>query len=182
MSHRFKPLKPLGKNRRSMKNVVGGSLKKSLTGPDSAEIHDFLYVDRARISALYAQLFPQGVLTNVRTTAQQDFSDEGNLGTDIKVFKAETKTKDGGSESIEHSFDASWSIPLDVLDALESRSLVRQSLSGAGSGSIILTDCLLRVIDFASMDNLWGPGMKIAQAQQPESVKGLKMRNCGRHS
>jgi hypothetical protein len=30
--------------------------------PELAEIYDFLYVDRARVPALYAQLFPQGVL------------------------------------------------------------------------------------------------------------------------
>ena len=75
-----------------MKSANGESPKKLLTGPGSAEIYDFLYVDRARISALYAQLFPQGILTNVKTTAQTTFSDDSNIGTDVKVIKAETKT------------------------------------------------------------------------------------------
>jgi hypothetical protein len=46
-----------------MKSESGGSPRQLQTGPESAGIYDFLYVDRARISALYAQLFPQGVLT-----------------------------------------------------------------------------------------------------------------------
>src|SRR5258706_337037 len=128
-----------------MKSESGESPKRLQTVPESADVHDFLYVDRARISVLYAQLFPQGVLTNVKTTAQQSFSDDSNVGTDLKVFKAETKSIDGGSEGIEHVFDAAWSIPLEVLARLQSLSLVRDSLKDAGLGSIILTDCHLRV-------------------------------------
>ena len=160
-----------------MKREGGSSAKKLPTAPESAEIYDFLYVDRARVSALYAQLFSQGVLTNVKTSALQTFSDEGNVGADIKVFKTEAKTMDGGSEGIEHSFDTSWSIPLDVLAGLRRHRLVRDSLKDAGLGSIILTDCLLRVIDFASMDNLWEPGMKIylASTQPPVLPPPLTM-------
>jgi hypothetical protein len=156
-----------------MKNASGESPKPLLTGPESAEtaeVYDFLYVDRARISALYAQLFPQGILTSVKTTAQQSFSDDTNVGTDVKILKAEAKSTDGGSEGIEHMFDASWSIPLEVLDCLRSRSLVLESARGAGLGSIILTDCYLRVIEFASMENLWEPAMRLASSQPSQSI------------
>src|SRR5258708_16320569 len=115
MSHRFKRPKPLGGNKKSMKSGNAESPKTSPTVPESAEIYDFLYVDRARISALYAQLFPQGILTTVKTTAAQSFSNDSNVGTDVKVFKAEVKSGDTGSKGIEHMFDASWSIPLEVL-------------------------------------------------------------------
>jgi len=113
-----------------MKSENAESPKKLLTGPELAEINDFLYVDRARISALYAQLFPQGILTSVKTTAEQSFSDDTNVGTDVKIFKAEAKSADSGSKGIEHMFDASWSIPLEVLARLESLSLIRDSLRG----------------------------------------------------
>lgn len=78
MSRRFKRLKPLGENRRSMKNKDAVLLKPLPTEQDSAKtvLYDFLYVDRERISSLYAQLFPQGTLTSVRTTAQHGFSDD----------------------------------------------------------------------------------------------------------
>jgi hypothetical protein len=137
-----------------MKSAGGESPKQLRMGPESAEIYDFLYVDRARVSALYAQLFPQGLITSVKTISQQNFSDDSNVGTDVKVFKAESKSTEGGSEGIEHLFDASWSIPLEVMAALKDRGLVRDSLKGAGLGSVILTDCMLRIIDFSSMENL----------------------------
>ena len=148
-----------------MKSESGESPKLLPAGPGSAEdIYDFLYIDRARTSALYSQLFPQGILTGVKTTQQQSFSDDRNVGTDVRIFKAEAKSIDTGSEGIEHMFDASWSVPLDVLARLKSLSKVRDSLKGAGLGSIILADCLLRIVDFRSMDNLWAPALKIAFA------------------
>jgi hypothetical protein len=144
-----------------MKNESGESQKQLRMGPESAEIYDFLYVDRVRISALYAQLFPQGILTSVKTTAQESFSDDRNVGTDVKIIKAEAKTTEGGSQGIEHMFDASWSIPLEVLPRLKSLSLVRESLTNAGLGSLVHTTCHLRIIDFVSMDNLWEPGLRM---------------------
>ena len=147
-----------------MKNESAESRRKLPMAAGSAEIYDFLYVDRARISALYAQLFPQGVLSTVKTTALQSFSDEGEIGSDVKIIKAEAKSTESGSEGIEHFFDASWSVPLEVLTGLKGRSLVRESLAGSGLGSIILTDCHLRLIDFASMDKVWEPAMKMSVA------------------
>ena len=81
-----------------MKSVEGESPKESKTELDLAEIHDFLYVDKAKVSALYAQLFPQGLLTTVKTTALETTNDENNLGTDIKIIKADTKTMEGTAE------------------------------------------------------------------------------------
>jgi hypothetical protein len=81
-----------------MKPESAESRKRLPTEQRSAEVYDFLYVDRSRISALYAQLFPQGVLSSVKTTAQQTFSDDSNIGTDVKVLKAESKSTEGGSE------------------------------------------------------------------------------------
>ncbi len=56
-----------------MKSKDGESRSLLPLEPDSAEngVLDFLYVDKARVSALYAQLFPQGTLTAVKTTSQQ---------------------------------------------------------------------------------------------------------------
>jgi hypothetical protein len=160
MGHRLRRLKPLGASKRSMKSENAGSRKVSSTVPEPAEIYDFLYVDRARVSALYAQLFPQGILTNVKTTAVQGFSDDSNFGSDIKIVKAETKSSESGSEGIERLFDATWSVPLEVLDRLKSLSLVRESLEEVGLGSIVLEEGYMRVIDFSSMEDLFEPAVR----------------------
>jgi hypothetical protein len=175
VSHRFKQYKPLGKNKRNMKSGSGGSRKQLPTAAGSTEIYDFLYVDRPRISSLYAQLFPQGILTSVKTTALQNFSDESDIGSDIRVLKAESKSTEGGSEGIEQMFDASWSIPLEVLARLRSLFLVHESLKNTGLGSIVLTNCYLRLIDFASMDKLWDAAMRtfMASSQASQSAEQI---------
>jgi hypothetical protein len=112
----------------------------------------------------------RGFITNVKTTALTSFSDDSNLGTDIKIIKAETKSSESGSEGIERMFDATWSVPLEVLDRLKSLSLVKESIQDAGLGSIILEGCYIRVIDFASMENLWEPALRtLITSCQPEA-------------
>ena len=143
---------------------------------ESAEIYDFLYVDRARVSALYAQFFPEGILTSVKTTKQSSFSDDQNIGSDVKIFKAEAKSTESGAEGIEHMFDATWSIPFEVLAGLKQRALLLHSFRDAGLGSIILTEGLMRVIDFGSMDSLWDPAIRMAgfqSANSPEATQAL---------
>lgn len=68
-------------------------------------------------------------------------------------------------------FDATWSVPLEVLARLKSLSLVKESIRDAGLGSIILEDCFIRVIDFSSMEDLFEPAMRAfvasGQAETP---------------
>jgi hypothetical protein len=159
-----------------MKNEKEESPKQLPTELGSAEIYDFIYVDRARVSLLYTQLFPQGILTTVKTTSQQSFSDVKNLGTDIKVIKAEAQSAEGGVEGIEHMFDASWSVPLEVLSRLQALSIIRTSLRETALGGIVLAEGFLRVIDYAGMKDLWDPIMKMAGRNLPKvkNSQGLK--------
>jgi hypothetical protein len=155
-----------------MKSENAGLPKQLPPDLESAEIYEFVYVDRPRVSVLYSQLFPQGgLLTSVKTNAQQTFSDDQNLGSDIKVFKAETKSTEGGSEGIEHVFDPTWSIPLEVLSRLQSLSIIHASLKKAKLGSIVLAEGYLRVIDYAGMKDLWEPALRIAMKNTPKGQK-----------
>jgi hypothetical protein len=159
-----------------MKSKDDESPTQSPTVPESAEdaVHDFLYVDRVRVSALYAQLFPQGTLTSVRTTSEQAFADDKNVGSDVKILKLEAKSSTSGHEGIEHVFDASWSVPLEVLSGLKDRSLIRRSLKDPHLGSIVLLDAHLRIIDYATMKDLWEPAFRaFAGEAQAKAMKDL---------
>lgn len=159
-----------------MKNVEGESPRLLPAAPGLAEndVYDFLYVDRSRISALYAQLFPQGTLTSVKTTSQQGFTDDHNVGSDLKIIKAEVKSADSGSEGIEHVFDASWAVPLEVLKELNNRSIIRFSLKGTdrvvNMGAVVLLTGYLRMIDYATMKDLWEPALKILGGENQPGV------------
>lgn len=123
---------------------------------------------------MYAQLFPQGTLTSVKTTAQQGFANDSNIGSDIKLFKAEAKTGKSGFEGIEHVFDASWSVPLEVLEELSNRSLVHHSLKANENqwvdlGSIVIESGFLRLIDYATIKDLWDPTIRLMAGQSDAS-------------
>ncbi len=173
MKRRFKQLKPSGKNKRSMKSRDAALLKPLPTGQDSAEtaLIDFLYIDRERISSLYAQLFPEGTFASIRTTAQHGFSDDLSLGSDLKVIRGETKATDTGSEGIEHTFDTSWAIPIEVLTRLGAMRLVRPSLSGATLGAIAQLDSFLRIIDYAAVTAMWKPIMTMIVGQDKPGLR-----------
>ncbi|HYL73277.1 MAG TPA: hypothetical protein VEU96_03680 [Bryobacteraceae bacterium] len=159
-----------------MKSKDDESTTQLPTVPDSAEdaVHDFLYVDRVRVSALYAQLFPQGTLTSVKTTSQTGFSDDKNVGSDLKIIKAESKYSTLGHEGIEHVFDASWAVPLEVLAVLKARSLVRRSLKDPVLGAVVLLDAHLRIIDYATMKDLWEPALNAFVGEEKAAeMKGL---------
>ena len=172
MSHQFKRSKPLGKNRQSMKSKGAESPIPLPMAQDSADdaVYDFLYV-RIRISTLYAQLYPQGTLTSVKTTAQTGFSEDHNVGSDLKILKADIKSGDTGSEGIEHTFDAAWSIPLEVLEGLRQRSIVNRTIKSSYLGSILLLDVFMRIIDYATIRDLWEPSIKmLPDDQRPVNV------------
>jgi len=164
VSHRFKRSKPLKSSKKNTKSDVEESPMQFPTAQNSAEtdaIYDFLYVDRAKISALYAQIVPHGVLTSLKTSAQTNFSSESDIGGDIKVFKAGTKVTDGGSEGIEHMFDTSWSIPLplEVIDCLRTRKIVHDSHKNAALGA------------FSAMPNAIHAHFLTAEALLPGSLQ-----------
>src|SRR5690348_4339328 len=93
---RIKRLKRLNKRKETMNSEERGSQTQLPAELESAQhddgLYDFLYVDKARVSALYAQLFPQGTITTVKTTDQESSTgDSGVSGGIPQVFKAETK-------------------------------------------------------------------------------------------
>jgi len=113
----------------------------------------------------------------VKTTAQQGFSDDQSIEGNLQVIKGETKTVDTGSEGIEHTFDASWAIPIEVLARLAESGLVRSSMNGATLGTIAQLDSFLRIIDYTAVKDMWEPIMSMSMGPVPgtrEIVEILK--------
>jgi hypothetical protein len=54
-------------------------------------------------------------------------------------------------------------------------SLVRATARGANLGAIVLAEAFLRVIDYASMRELWEPIMKMVGRNMPKGQKGQHM-------
>ena len=116
-------------------------------------VFDFLYSDTRRVKSWVAQLYPDGVLASHSRTSQTGES-KGNeisceidaagvnaLVADAKVkgsAKAASKTDESQSSSHSKSFDASWSLELDLLDKLDDLGMINRDISSASIGSLIL--------------------------------------------
>lgn len=134
-------------------------LPAELESAEQEGLYDFLYIDKARVSALYAQLFPQGTITTVKTTDQAGSADDSGVSGSIpQIFKAETKILTSASEGIERMFDATWVVPLEVLNQLGASGRLQRSFATAHPGSIVLLPGYLRLLDYA--------GLKTSGSQQ----------------
>lgn len=70
-------------------------------------------------------------------------------------------------------FDATWSVPLEVLARLKTLSLVKESVAGTGLGSVVVEECLMRVIDFSSMEDLFEPAVGAYLASGAQGTGGM---------
>jgi hypothetical protein len=96
-----------------------------------------------------------------------------SLGSDLKVIKGETKATDTGSEGIEHTFDASCAIPIEVLARLNEMRLVRSSLGGVPLGTIAQLDGFLRIIDYTAIKDMWEPIMTMVVGQDKPGLREI---------
>jgi len=58
-------------------------------------------------------------------------------------------------------FDATWVVPLEVLNQLSASGRVRRSFTGAHHGSIILLPGYLRLLDYAGLKDIWEPAANL---------------------
>ena len=144
-----------------------------LDSPTTAILRDFLYVDRNRLSAIAAQLFDEGVLQSTKTLDSTKGTSGGKAGIGLPAvaavkFIGQTEVLKG----IEQAYDASWSLPLNVLDRLGEGGYIGKSIHNATLGQIVAIEGRLRVFDYHMMRSCWeeigkvmslGPGVKQSQ-------------------
>jgi hypothetical protein len=124
--------------------------------PSIDSLFDFLYVDRSRLTAFAAQLFNQGVLQITKTKDITAGKSGGSL--DLGAPKLLGITIAGGSEvssEVEQQFDASWSLPLNVLDSLDEHGYIRPDITRARLGEIFVIEGSLRFFDYRLLKDCW---------------------------
>lgn len=143
-------------------------------------IYDFLYVDTPRVKSWLAQLLNDGVpLGHKRTLQSGDVSSEEiGGGVDIAtsanaiLAKAEFKGSAQGkvasqelsSSAKEQSFDASWSLPLNLLDRLSELRFIHPDITRAPIGGLVLNSGTPRLLDIKLLREVWTPGTGLMEA------------------
>ena len=141
--------------------------------PDSQNtdsLHDFLYVDRDRLNSFSAQLFRAGVLASTKTVDQTSSQSGGQFG----IPGTNVTGGSGTLSSLEHMFDASHTLAINVLDKLDERGFIRQSLAGANLGDIFYIEGRIRFLDYRILQNCWEAIQGVMIADQQAKGQHLK--------
>lgn len=131
--------------------------------PSTASLYDFLYVDRERVSSLTAQLFGAGVITSVKQTESDGDKSSKSLELNVKIAKARFGAEDSFNTSQERLFDASWSLPLNLLDRLDEMSMIKKDIDKARLGDMILASGHIKIFDVAMVQQMMPAAKKLAR-------------------
>jgi len=150
-------------------------------------ILDFLYVDFNRIKSWIAQLVDDGVQTSHKKLTNSSESSNDEVGGFVESgarasvlvakagLKASANAKSSSSESyastLEKSFDASWSLPLNFLDLVSEAGLINPSIESASIGSLVLVTGSPVVMDIKFLQDIWAPGIAYMASQSKVTHK-----------
>ena len=124
---------------------------------------DFLYVDRDRLSAYAAQLFNAGVLASTKTADSTNNQTAQTVGPrSVASFSGHQATV----TSLEHTFDASHTLPINVLDRLNELGYIRDGLEAAALGDLFMASGSVRIVDYTILRECWSSIGSIAAAEQ----------------
>lgn len=116
-------------------------------------LYDFLYIDRERASSLTTQLYGPGVVTTVKQTATDSDKSSKGAGVSLKVLKGNASVEEAISRTQERHFDATWSLPINLLDKLSEAKLINRGLNGERLGNTVLTKGRMRIFDISMLQN-----------------------------
>lgn len=121
-------------------------------------LYDFLYLDRGRLSAFMAQVFDDGVLTASKKTEQTADAVNGAFEAGIPtIMKGSGNSQTTNTVSQEMQFDASWTLPLNVLDGLSHHGFIQRGLASARIGQLRLVCGTVSVLDIKLLQQMWMP-------------------------
>lgn len=151
-----------------------------MTAQDSQSIDslfDYFYVDKERVSALTAQLFPSGVLNSVKQTSSESEKDLKELKGGLPLFGVRSNASEGWSRGQERTFDSSWSIPLNLLDKLSETERMKTNLHEAKLGDLVLMKGMMKIFD-AQMVHLCMPIFKKIKLNELKGEKNTQAKNA----
>ncbi|MCJ7926482.1 MAG: hypothetical protein MUW55_11215 [Pantoea vagans] len=112
-------------------------------------LYDFLYVDSDRASTLITQLYAPGVITSIKRISSEGEKSTKSGGISIPVANGKLSVEDAINQTQEKSFDASWSLPINLLDKLSELDLIKKGVENQKLGRIVLVRGKMRLFDIS---------------------------------
>ncbi|MCU8695849.1 MULTISPECIES: DUF6414 family protein [Enterobacteriaceae] len=140
-------------------------------------LYDFLYVDNQRASSLLAQMHGPGVVTSIKHITAEIDKSMSDAGFDLRIVKAKTGVEETINQTQEKSFDASWTLPINLLDKLDENGLIRKDLNGERLGSTVLCKGRMRIFDISVLQKSVPFIAKMMEMEQPKLPPKAKKSN-----
>ncbi|VEB42949.1 Uncharacterised protein [Chromobacterium violaceum] len=138
-------------------------------------LFDYLYIDRDRLSSYSAQLFEYGSLTSIKSTEGVNKKFGSHLEGGIpKILNSRLSEDASTNESLERSFDAAWSLPLNVINALDQHGLVNRDISSTNYGQLVLIKGAIQLLDLSMLQNMWDGIAKMMVNELPTATSAQK--------
>lgn len=134
----------------------------------TGSLYDFLYVDNQRASSLLAQMHGPGVVTSIKHVTAEIDKSMSDAGFDLKIVKSKIGVEETINQTQEKSFDASWTLPINLLDKLDENDLIRTELNGERLGSTVLCKGKMRIFDISVFQKSVPFIAKMMEMEQPK--------------
>lgn len=120
-------------------------------------LYDFIYADVRRIYSYLSQIDPSGVVTAIKeVTSESDTNGiDGELN--VKVVRATLKGLSANSQSLEHQFDATPTLPWSLINHLDSLGYLNSDLHQTPIGGLVHLKGALTLADVRLMREAWRP-------------------------
>lgn len=141
----------------------------------TGSLFDFLYVDRGRASSIIAQLHSPGVATSVKHTSTDSDKSVKDVGVSVLgTLKGKAAVEEAISQTLEKHYDASWSLPINLLDKMDEAGLIKQGLDYERLGSTVYTKGRIRIFDINMMQKTIPFLGRLAQSNEPKLPPKVK--------
>ena len=137
---------------------------------DIESIFDFFYLDKLKINSFYAQLTGNGAITSRKNTSStsDDMTSEFS-GSVPTIATVKTSYKNGAGLGSEDIFDASVTMPREMMDRLDELGFISFDLNEEQLGNLVLLKGKLGVVDIAGMKDILDPAIEFGISQMPDS-------------
>lgn len=133
-------------------------------------LYDFIYLNHEALSLYNAQLDKDGLLTHRIVTQSVNEQQKSQVGGSIQIMSCHHEAQSSITESSQSSFDASRSMPLNVIRELNHRGLIQHNIEQAKLGQIVLLSGRLQITDYALMASIVRPATQAHINEMPNQT------------
>lgn len=142
-------------------------------------IFDFFYLDNTKIKSFYAQLTGNGALASFKNTSNITDIRKLEAGAGIPtVANGKVATDHSASLGAEHQYDATHTMPREMINRLDELGFIHRELDAGQLGSLVLLEGRLSVVDVSVIKEFMEPAADFMIGTMPSITDSHKKKKA----